>query len=47
VAAVIVPQLLFRHHRNLRGKFTLCNFVEAGVFTGVSLHNLTIASPSR
>ena len=45
--AVIVPQLLFRNHKNLRGKFIAGNFIEAGIFTGVSVHNLRVTAASH
>ncbi|MBV9304385.1 MAG: hypothetical protein JOY62_05860 [Acidobacteriaceae bacterium] len=38
----IVPQLLLRRHRNLWKPFTVANFVEAGVFTGTSIHNIGV-----
>ena len=45
-AAVLVPQvLLVRKHKDLRSKFAIANFVEAGVFSGVAVHNLGIAAP--
>lgn len=46
-AAVIIPQLLLRKHKDLRGKFMLGNFAEAGIFTGVSIHNLHVTAQSN
>ena len=45
--ALIVPQICLRHHKNLRASFTAANFAEAGVFTGVSIHNLQVRSSSN
>ncbi|MDQ2774713.1 MAG: hypothetical protein M3Y57_07290 [Acidobacteriota bacterium] len=45
-AAVIVPQLLLRRHKELNMKFLTGNFVQAGIFTAVSVHNLGINRPS-
>ena len=42
-AAIIIPQILFRKHKDLRAKFAVGNFAAAGVFTGVAIHNLGIA----
>jgi hypothetical protein len=44
-AAVLVPQILLRNHTNLRKKFIIANFIEAGVFAGTAAHNATIAAP--
>jgi hypothetical protein len=44
-AAIIIPQILFRKHKELRTKFAFGNFAGAGVFTGVAIHNLGIAAP--
>ena len=45
LAAVVVPELAFRHHKNLKSKFAIANFIEAGIFTGVAAHNLGVTSP--
>jgi hypothetical protein len=45
LAAVVIPQLMFRHHEGLKGKFAIGNFIEAGIFTGVSVHNLGVTAP--
>ena len=44
-AAVIVPEVLLRHHKDMKSKFAIANFAEAGLFTGVAIHNLGIAGP--
>lgn len=44
-AAIIMPQILLRKHKDLRTKFSVANFAGAGVFTGVGIHNLGIAGP--
>lgn len=44
-AAIIIPQILFRKHKELRTKLAIGNFAGAGVFTGVAIHNLGIAAP--
>jgi hypothetical protein len=44
LAGVVVPQLIFRHHKELRTKFAIGNLIETGIFTGVSVHNLGIAA---
>ena len=41
-AAVIVPQICLRKHQELKRAFTIGNFAEAAVFTGVSMHNLQV-----
>ncbi|MBV8808347.1 MAG: hypothetical protein JO033_06695 [Acidobacteriaceae bacterium] len=41
-AGVIVPEILFRKHENLKSAFAIGNFAQAAVFTGVSIHNLRI-----
>lgn len=45
LAAVVIPQVLFRHHQELKSKFAIGNFIEAGIFTGVSIHNLGVTAP--
>ena len=46
-AAVILPQVLLRKHKELRVKFALANLVETGIFTGVSIHNLVVSAPAH
>lgn len=41
---VLVPQILFRRHKDLRSAFAIGNFAEAGIFTGTAIHNLTLPS---
>jgi hypothetical protein len=41
-AAVIVPQVVLRRHKELRMRFAIGNFVEAGLFTAVSAHNIQV-----
>ncbi len=43
-AGVVVPEILFRKHENLKSKFAVGNFAEAAIFTGVSIHNLRITA---
>ena len=44
LAAVVIPQVIFRHHQELKSKFAIGNFIEAGIFTGVSVHNLGVTA---
>jgi hypothetical protein len=44
VAAVIVPQILLRHHKKLRTQLAIENLAEAGFFTGVAIHNFGVTS---
>ena len=46
-AAVLLPQALLRNHKELRVKFAVANLVEAGIFTGVSIHNLGVSAPAH
>ena len=46
-AGLLVPQILFRKHTDLRTAFTVGNFAQAGIFTGVAIHNAGIAAPQR
>lgn len=45
LAVVVVPQVMFRHHKELKSKFAIGNFAEAGIFTGVAIHNLGVTAP--
>jgi hypothetical protein len=45
LAGTLLPQILLRRNKDLRTGFTLANLAEAGVFTGVGIHNLTRTSP--
>lgn len=44
---LLVPQILFRKHTDLRNAFTITNFAQAGIFTGVAIHNAGIARPQQ
>jgi hypothetical protein len=46
-AGIIMPQILFRKHKDLKSAFALGNLADAAIFTGVSIHNVGIASTSR
>lgn len=46
-AAIILPQILFRKHKDFRAKFAMGNFAGAAVFTGVAIHNVGIHAPSQ
>lgn len=46
-AAIIVPQVLLRKHKDLHGKFAVGNFGGAAIFTGVAIHNLGIPVPAN
>ncbi len=43
-AAVIIPQICLRRHRELKGVFAFGNFAEAGIFAGTAVHNLQVSS---
>ncbi len=43
-AAVIIPQICLRKHRELKGVFVFGNFAEAGIFAGTAVHNLQVGS---
>ncbi len=40
--AILVPQILFRKHRDWHLAFAVSNFAEAGVFAGATAHNLAV-----
>ncbi len=40
--AVLVPQILLRHHHDWHLPFAASNFAEAGIFAGATVHNLNI-----
>jgi len=46
-SAGLVPQLMLRRHRDLRTTFTVANFSEAAVFTGIAVHNLGVPAPKN
>ncbi len=41
-AGVLLPQVLFRRHKDLKSKFAIGNFAEAALFGGVAIHNLGV-----
>jgi hypothetical protein len=41
-SAVLVPQIVFRRHRDWYLPFAASNFIEAGIFAGTTAHNLTV-----
>ena len=41
----LVPQILFHKHRKMERVFTIANFVQAGWYTGVGIHNIGIPQP--
>jgi len=43
-AAVLIPQICFRKHKDMRGIFVMGNFGQAGIFAGTAVHNLQIRS---
>ncbi len=43
-AGVILPQILLRHHKDLKSMFAIGNFAEAALFGGVAIHNMGIAA---
>lgn len=46
-AAVIVPQILLRHHRSMKPAFIIGNLAESGVFTGAAVHNIHVRDGSQ
>ncbi|MBV9154806.1 MAG: hypothetical protein JO097_00985 [Acidobacteriaceae bacterium] len=45
-ATVLVPQILLRKHREMKGLFASGNLGEAAIFSGVAVHNMGVRSPS-
>jgi hypothetical protein len=45
-AAVIIPQICLRKHKELRGAFAIGNFGEAAIFSAAAIHNLNIRTAS-
>lgn len=41
---VILPQILLRRHKDLKSKFAIGNFAEAGLFGGIAVRNMGISS---
>jgi hypothetical protein len=44
-SAVLIPQLLLRRNRELRKGFIIENFVSAGLFSAVAIHNAGVTAP--
>jgi hypothetical protein len=45
--AMLTPQLLFRRNRRATKFFTITNFAQAGMFTGIAIHNFGIPQPAQ
>lgn len=45
--AMLAPQLLFRKNHRATKFFTIANFAQAGMFTGVAIHNFGIPRPAQ
>ncbi|HXE15365.1 MAG TPA: hypothetical protein VN633_24785 [Bryobacteraceae bacterium] len=45
--AMLAPQLLFRKNRRATKFFTITNFAQAGMFTGIAVHNFGIPQPAQ
>ncbi len=43
-AAVLIPQICLRKHKEMKGIFATGNFAEAAIFSGAAVHNLQIRS---
>ncbi|MBV8865229.1 MAG: hypothetical protein JO210_07490 [Acidobacteriaceae bacterium] len=43
--SLIASEILLRHHKDLKSKFAIGNFVEAAIFGGVAIHNISITAP--
>ncbi len=46
-AAMIVPEILLRKHKDLLTKFAVGNFALAAVYGAAAIHNLGISSPQN
>jgi hypothetical protein len=44
-AAILTPQLLLRHHPELRKEFIIGNLIDAALFGGTAIHNAGISKP--
>ena len=44
-AGVIIPEVLFRRHKDLKSKFAVGNFAETALFSAVAIHNHGIQRP--
>lgn len=45
--AMLAPQLLFRKNRRATKFFTIANFAQAGMFTGIAVRNFGIPRPAQ
>lgn len=41
-SSVLVPQIVFRRHKEWHLAFAASNFLEAGIFSGATVHNLRL-----
>jgi hypothetical protein len=46
-AGVLVPQIIFRRHRDWYTAFAVGNFAETGIFAGAAIHNANTNSPAK
>lgn len=46
-AAILLPQLMLHKESRWRNRFLIANLVDAGIFTGVALHNTTVTAPPK
>jgi hypothetical protein len=44
---LLLPQILFRKNKDLHTAFTIGNFAQAGLFSGIAIHNVGIAAPQK
>ncbi len=44
---VLLPQILFHKNKDLRTAFTIGNLAQAGLFSGIAIHNAGIAAPQK
>ncbi|HEY3939723.1 MAG TPA: hypothetical protein VGL97_19980 [Bryobacteraceae bacterium] len=42
---VLMPQIVFRKHKEWRIALAVGNFAQAGIFTGAAIHNFNLAGP--
>lgn len=40
--AMLVPQICLRKHQDVRRAFTIANFAQGAIFTGISVHNFQL-----
>lgn len=46
-AATLAPQFFFRKNRTATRIFTMSNFAQAGIYTGISIHNFGVPQPGQ